>query len=130
MHLFVYGTLRRSAAHPMHVPLREAARLVGHARVRGVLYRVASYPGLVLEAGGGWVMGELYQLRDLAVLEPLDAYEGAAPHDPEPREFERVRAVAHRLDGGEQEAWVYAYRWPTAGLEIIASGDFSTERSG
>ena len=125
MHLFVYGTLRRSVAHPMHARLGEAARLVGEARVGGVLYRGGSYPGLVLGEGGGWVLGALYALRDLGVLAQLDADEGATPHDPEPRECERVRTVVQRLDGRELEAWVYTYGWPTAGLEIIVSGIFS-----
>lgn len=124
MDLFVYGTLRRSVGHPMHAPLRDAARLVGQARVAGVLYRVSSYPGLVLDGGAGWVHGELYELRDLAVLAQLDAYEGAAPDDPEPREFERVRAVVQLEGGGERAAWIYVYAWPTTGLEIIASGHF------
>lgn len=127
MHLFVYGTLRRSVAHPMHAPLRETASPLGDARVRGVLYRVASYPGLVLDGGAGWVLGELYYLRDPDVLVQLDAYEGAGPDDPEPREFRRVRARAERLEGlegHEHEVWLYEYGWPTEGMEIIGSGDF------
>jgi len=124
VNLFVYGTLLRSAAHPMHALLRETASPLGDARVRGVLYRVAAYPGIVLDAGSGWVSGELYHLRDPGVLERLDAYEGAGPQDPEPREYRRIRALVQRLDGEELEAWIYEYGWPTAGLPIIASGSF------
>jgi gamma-glutamylcyclotransferase (GGCT)/AIG2-like uncharacterized protein YtfP len=124
VNLFVYGTLRRSAAHPMHALLRETASSLGDARVRGVLYRVAAYPGLVLDAEAGWVQGELYRLRDPGVLERLDAYEGVGPLDPEPREYRRIRATVQCLDGEEHEAWVYEYGWDPAGLEIIASGDF------
>jgi gamma-glutamylcyclotransferase (GGCT)/AIG2-like uncharacterized protein YtfP len=127
MHLFVYGTLRRSIAHPMHALLGGTASSLGDARVRGVLYRVASYPGLVLDGGAGWVLGELYSLRDPDVLAQLDAYEGAGPDDSEPREFRRVRTVVEGLGGQggrEHEAWLYEYGWPVAGLEIIASGDF------
>lgn len=124
MVLFVYGTLRRSAGHPMHTVLRENASLLGPARVRGVLVVVGSYPGLVLDAGAGWVHGELYRLRDPVVLVPLDDYEGAGPLDPEPREYRRVRATVQPLEGGEQEAWVYEYARPIDGLPIIASGDF------
>lgn len=124
MNLFVYGTLRRSPAHPMHALLRETATGLGDARVRGLLYRVAEYPGLVLDATAGWVLGELYGLRDLDVLARLDAYEGAGPHDPEPREYRRIRTVVQRHDGQDVDAWLYEYGWPTAGLPIIASGDF------
>ena len=124
VNLFVYGTLRRSPAHPMHVLLRESATPLGDARVRGVLHRVADYPGLVLDAAAGWVLGELYALRDLDVLARLDAYEGASPHDPEPREYRRIRTVVQRHDRQDVDAWVYEYAWPTAGLPIIATGDF------
>lgn len=124
MNLFVYGTLRRSPAHPMHALLRETATGLGDARVRGLLYRVAQYPGLVLDATAGWVHGELYGLRDLDVLARLDAYEGAGPHDPEPREYRRIRTVVQRHDGQDVDAWLYEYGWPTVGLPIIASGDF------
>ena len=124
MNLFVYGTLRRSVAHPMHALLRETASPLGDARVRGVLYRVAAYPGIVLDAGAGWVWGELYCLREPGVLEQLDAYEGAGPQDPEPREYRRIRALVERLDGEELEAWIYEYGWPTTGIPIIASGNF------
>jgi len=124
VNLFVYGTLRRSAAHPMHALLRETATPLGDARVRGVLYRVAEYPGLVLDAGAGWVWGELYRLRDPAVLEQLDAYEGVGPQDPEPREYRRIRASVQRLAAEELDAWIYEYARPTAGLPVIGSGNF------
>ena len=124
VNLFVYGTLRRSAAHPMHALLCETASPLGDAQVRGVLYRVAAYPGLVLDAGAGWVRGELYRLREPGVLERLDVYEGVGPQDPEPHEYRRIRAVVQCLDGEEHEAWVYEYGGDTAGLAIIASGDF------
>lgn len=127
MNLFVYGTLRRSAAHPMHALLRESASLLGDARVRGVLHRVAAYPGLVLDPAAGWVHGELYRVRALDVLARLDEYEGAGPLDPEPHEYRRIRTVVQQTDGQEHEAWVYVYAWPTAGFPIIASGDFLRE---
>ncbi|MCH9683057.1 MAG: gamma-glutamylcyclotransferase, partial [Deltaproteobacteria bacterium] len=67
MFLFVYGTLRRRAAHPMHTPLQAASRFVGDARVRGSLYMVGDYPALELGNAAGWVQGEVYELHDLAV---------------------------------------------------------------
>lgn len=128
VHLFVYGTLRRAAAHPMHVPLCAAASFVGPARVRGVLVwageHPSHYPGVVLDARAGWVIGELYHLRDRTVLERLDAYEEAGPTYPEPQEFRRVQTTVERLDGGTEVGWIYEYGWPIAGLEVIASGDF------
>ncbi len=124
MHLFVYGTLRRAAGHPMHRSLCAFASLVGEARVRGRLYRIDHYPGLVLDDAAGWVRGELYRLRDLHGLDALDEYEGAGPHDPEPREYRRVQRSVQLLEGGERNAWIYEYRWPTQGRPAIGSGDF------
>lgn len=122
MHLFVYGTLRRDVGHPMHGPLRESAQLVGSARARGILYSIdEQYPGLVLDAAAGWVVGELYRLRDLGVLVPLDEYEGTGEPDPE---FRRVRGSVRSGDGSDREAWIYEYAGSVRGRSVIASGDY------
>lgn len=117
--LFVYGSLRRNATGAHH-PLLGAARLLGAATVEGALYRVAWYPGLVLEAGGGEVRGELYELPSAgagAMLAALDDYEGAG--------FGRRHTQA-RLDatGESLDTWMYAYLGDTPTLERIPSGDY------
>ncbi|MEM9460718.1 MAG: gamma-glutamylcyclotransferase family protein [Myxococcota bacterium] len=124
MHLFVYGTLRRAAGHPMHASLRAVANLVGEARVRGRLYMIEQYPGLVLDEAAAWVVGELYRLRDPTVLADLDEYEGISPDDQPPHEYRRVRRLVQLLDGGEHAAWIYEYDWSTEGRARIHSGDF------
>lgn len=108
----------------MHRLLRAAASSCEPARVRGVLYRADGYPGIVLDPGAGWVVGELYLLRDPSVLETLDAYEGAGAHDPEPREFQRVRTMVEPVGQAPLPAWIYAYGWSVEGLPVIESGDF------
>lgn len=123
-HLFVYGTLRRAVGHPMHARLFAGSRPVGLARTRGALYMANGYPGLVLDPREGWVVGEVYHLHDLALLAELDAYEGAGADDPEPREYQRVIASVELVGAAPLASWVYAYTWPTAGLERITSGDF------
>ena len=123
-HLFVYGTLRGGAGHPMHATLEAGARRVGAARVRGHLYQLDGYPGLVLDDAGPWVVGELYRLEDEAVLEPLDRYEGAHASDPEPREFRRIRGVVVDSQGQSQTAWIYVYGWSVNGCARIDSGDY------
>jgi gamma-glutamylcyclotransferase (GGCT)/AIG2-like uncharacterized protein YtfP len=124
MHLFVYGTLRRGHAHPMHASLSSAASFVGEARVRGRLYLVAHYPGLVLDDASSWVLGELYHLRDPSVLPLLDDFEGVGPDHPEPREYRRVERTVELLSGGGCSAWVYEYARPTEERLRIHSGDF------
>ncbi|MCA9708641.1 MAG: gamma-glutamylcyclotransferase [Myxococcales bacterium] len=124
MVLFVYGTLRRLAGHPMHASLRAVASFMGEGRIRGRLYLIDRYPGLVLDPTADWVVGELYEVRDLAGLAVLDAYEGASPEDPQPHEFRRVRRPVEQLDGQRCLAWIYEYGWPTEGRVRIPSGDF------
>jgi gamma-glutamylcyclotransferase (GGCT)/AIG2-like uncharacterized protein YtfP len=125
-HLFVYGTLRSECPHPMARTLAKSAELVGAARIRGRLYQVASYPGLILSDGAEeWVKGEVHRLSDpLALLPPLDDYEGF--------EFERVVTEATLSDGSRSRCWVYVYRDPSRITEElrIASGDFMDRTRG
>jgi gamma-glutamylcyclotransferase (GGCT)/AIG2-like uncharacterized protein YtfP len=110
--LFVYGTLLSTAGHPMGTRLQREARLIGPGTVRGRLYSLGRYPGLVEADGAGrLVHGEVYALKMTAVsLKWLDAYEGIVPGRPEESPYERVvRPV--RLDTGQTiDAWVYLYR--------------------
>ncbi|MEM7159462.1 MAG: gamma-glutamylcyclotransferase family protein [Myxococcota bacterium] len=123
-HLFVYGTLREGAGHPMHATLDAGARRVGAARVRGRLYRLDGYPGLVLDPAADWVHGELYRLHDAGVLDPLDRYEGAHPTDPEPLEFRRIQASVVDFKGEARAAWIYVYEWAVDEHARIGSGDY------
>lgn len=123
-HLFVYGTLRRAAAHPMHALLSAAADSIGAARVRGRLYQLGHYPGLVLDDRAGWVVGELFFVHDPSVYAVLDEYEGAAPTDRPPHEYARVVGQVARAEGLQVSAWIYEYRWSVVGRAVISSGDF------
>jgi gamma-glutamylcyclotransferase (GGCT)/AIG2-like uncharacterized protein YtfP len=80
-HLFVYGSLLSSIAHPSGERLRSEARLIGAASMPGRLYRVGWYPGLVAgAAGASRVHGEVYELADPArSLAWLDEYESIVP---------------------------------------------------
>ena len=66
-HVFVYGTLRQGEARDIN-RLLPAPRLLGNARVAGVLYHLGEYPGLLLGAAGS-VQGEVYEIS--AELERL-----------------------------------------------------------
>lgn len=115
--LFVYGSLRRNHSGATH-PLLAGTIHHGNATVQGTLYRVSWYPGLVL-AGDGRVHGELFEFptaRADAMLAALDDYEGSGYA----RRITRVQLA----DGRSVDAFVYTYLGPTAGLPVIASGDF------
>jgi gamma-glutamylcyclotransferase (GGCT)/AIG2-like uncharacterized protein YtfP len=124
MHLFGYGSLLSAIRHPMGERLRREATLVGPASVRGRLYRVASYPGLVdKDATKARVHGELYALANPTLtLEWLDAYEGIRPGNAGRNEYERVERAVRHAAGGETTAWVYLYLGDTARLEPVPGG--------
>ena len=125
MHLFVYGTLRRAAFHPMH-SLLGSAEFVGAGRFQGCLYNVGSYPAAVYsDDPADTVHGEVYRLRKPAeTLTALDRYEGCATDDPTPCEYRRASADVRLATGEVIPAQIYLYQWPVEGLTRIAEGDY------
>jgi gamma-glutamylcyclotransferase (GGCT)/AIG2-like uncharacterized protein YtfP len=127
--LFVYGTLRAHGRRGMHPLLADGARLLGSGRVRGRLFDLGAFPGLVpAQDPGSWVRGEAYVLLDPErTLARLDEYEGCGRSDPEPHAFARVERDVF-LDSGERTAaWVYVYRGSPANGREIVSGDYRSE---
>jgi len=126
--VFVYGTLRSALGHEMHRVLTHGARFIGDATVRGALYDLGAYPGLVTEGDDlERVSGELYALEpdDAEVtLALLDAYEGCANSDPEPHEYRRAIVQVRFNDGSQRDAWTYVLSRSHAGLERIPGGDY------
>ena len=91
----------------------------------GILYLVADYPGLVLDAAGEPVVGELLQLGPAAgMLHELDRYEGCRPGQARPHEFVRRRVRVSTGSGEAPEAWVYLYNHEVTGLKRIPGGNF------
>ena len=76
LHVFVYGTLRRGEANDIN-RLQPAPRLLGLARLRGSLYDLGPYPGVIL-GGEGWVQGEVYAITP-ELERQLDVIEAVAP---------------------------------------------------
>jgi gamma-glutamylcyclotransferase (GGCT)/AIG2-like uncharacterized protein YtfP len=127
-YLFVYGTLRKDAEHEMYNVLASHTSFVGMATVRGDLYSLGDYPGLVpCRDTVNLVKGELYEI-DTDMLEHtlglLDDYEGIGQKDPLPHEYHRELLPAI-LNGDRQvEAWAYVLNRGLEGLSQIRSGDF------
>jgi gamma-glutamylcyclotransferase (GGCT)/AIG2-like uncharacterized protein YtfP len=122
--LFVYGTLRRGSAHPWAATLARSANWLGEGRLAGRLYDLGEYPGAV-DAGDGWVRGDVYHLLNPAGLLPLlDDYEDFRADAPQLGEFRRVsRPVL--LDGGESRmCWVYLYNRDVTGLTPVRDGRY------
>jgi gamma-glutamylcyclotransferase (GGCT)/AIG2-like uncharacterized protein YtfP len=126
--LFVYGSLRSSQTNPFARLLAESADCLGPAKVRGRLYRIGSYPGLIpSKSVDEWVLGEVFRMRNPAVsLAALDDYEGCGARDTPPFPYERVATHAALEDGQILLCWVYVYRGsqPLTEERRIRSGDF------
>jgi len=123
-HLFVYGSLMSRAGHRMGRRLAREARCLGEASLRGRLYTISWYPGLV-DAGGedDRVWGEVFRLDDPArALAWLDAYEGITPGSPARGEYARLQRSVRLATGAELSAWVYVYRRDVAGLRPVPGG--------
>lgn len=118
--VFVYGTLRRGGSNGWRM---EGGRHVGPARVRGRLYFVDWYPGLVLDRGGGEVVGDLFEV-DEALLAALDEFEGGSTEEVDGAEYRRVKVEARSDDGEPLSAWVWEWLGPAPEERRVACGDW------
>ena len=117
--VFVYGTLRQGASNHWRI---QDAECLGTGLVRGGLYVIDWYPGLVLDPSGSRVAGEVYRVSP-DLLEELDAFEGAAGTPGS--EYHRVRTDVTSPDGERREhVWVWEFRMPVEESRRIVSGDW------
>lgn len=118
-HLFAYGTLKPGLAPAAVAPLAARLRPVGEGRIRGALYDLGPYPGLVLRPDAAtWVSGIVLELPDdEVVLQGLDRYEGV--------EFSRTECDVVRESGDRLRCWVYEFRGNLRGAKRVVSGEWS-----
>lgn len=107
----------------MYEVLCEHGTRAGPARVRGRLYVVDWYPGLVRDVSAEWVLGELWSEIDGAAWPVLDFYEGCSAEDPQPHEYVR-RLTTVEAEGVTRHAWVYDYARDVSTLSVVDSGDW------
>ena len=124
--VFVYGTLMSGFDHPMSKLLAAGADLLGPATVRGRLYMITHYPGLLhSDDVGDIVHGELYRLREIdALMAALDDYESVGPSYEPPTLYVREVVPVTLRDGSVMEAWTYIYNRPVDATKRIMSGKF------
>lgn len=123
-YLFVYGTLRKECETGAHKEYLRGADFVSPAKIRGQLFMVDYYPGLVLSETEHWAIGEIYLLEHESQLHDLDVYEGCAKKSPKPHEYERRLSEVTLSSGEILQAWTYVYQQDTSKLDTINSGDF------
>jgi gamma-glutamylcyclotransferase (GGCT)/AIG2-like uncharacterized protein YtfP len=73
--IFVYGSLRRGGAGAMSIRF-PGSRFIAEAEVRGSLYDLGAYPGLLLNESNSPVTGEVYEVDD-DLLNKLDEFEAS-----------------------------------------------------
>ena len=123
-YVFVYGTLRSACETGAHKQYLRGADFISPAKIRGQLFMVDYYPGLVLSETEHWAIGEIYLLEDEAQLHDLDVYEGCAKKSPQPHEYERRLTQVLLTSGEPMNAWVYVYKQNADHLPLINSDDF------
>ena len=123
-YVFVYGTLRSACETGAHKEYLRGADFVSPAKIRGQLFMVDYYPGLVLSETEHWAIGEIYLLGNDAQLHDLDVYEGCAKKSPQPHEYERRMTDVVLSSGETLQVWTYVYQQDTSNLSCINSGDF------
>ena len=123
--LFVYGTLLPGRAPTAVRDLIERTRVISAATMRGRLYDLGSYPGVVIDPGAGPVIGQVLEVPDDPELWlRLDAYEGFDSNDPARSLFRRVRwhVQPTASSGRPLHCWVYVYNGDVAPENLIESG--------
>ena len=74
--VFVYGTLRRGGAGAMSIRFPDS-KFIAEAKVRGSLYDLGAYPGLLLNEADSLVTGEVYEVDD-EILSKMDEFEATS----------------------------------------------------
>ncbi|MCR9064949.1 MAG: gamma-glutamylcyclotransferase [Cytophagales bacterium] len=126
MYLFVYGTLmRKCKTNEWSVYLQKNAKYMGEAKVKGELYKIDFYPGLV--SGDGWVYGEVYQLKNPeSTLHFLDQYEDYQEGDTENSLYLRQEtSVVLLKEKKSLQCLAYYYNKSIEGLKKYTDGKFS-----
>lgn len=133
--LFVYGTLLSAASgskgRGQRDRLHRAARVVGNATVRGRLYDLGAYPGLVIARPDDEVVhGEVLELASPfeRTLRGLDDYEGIVPGNHPHNEYERRLLDATLETGDTVSAWAYVYLHAPPPGSLIACGSWLARR--
>ncbi len=139
-YLFVYGTLRANympstsqaslssaltrsieQADLLRAKLAKHSQCLGLGHCWGRLVDAGGYPGLVLDANGKQIVGDVLELTSTAlVFSYLDAYEEYGPSFAKPNEYVRRKIEVYLgIKPVPRQAWAYTYNWPTKGLAFI-----------
>jgi gamma-glutamylcyclotransferase (GGCT)/AIG2-like uncharacterized protein YtfP len=124
-YLFAYGTLIPGCEPAQMNSICSRLELVGEATVRGILYDLGAFPGVV--EGDGIVRGVVLRVpRD--AWRAMDAYEGCPIPGGEDGLFRRIPTRATLAGGDDIECWLYVYAREVDAERIVVSGDWRQHR--
>lgn len=125
--LFVYGSLLSNFKSAIGQFLKLHAKFLGEVYVKGLLFDLGQYPGLISPANTSQlVYGHLLQLFDPEnVFVTLDQYEGINPEDLSNSEYYRALIQLETNDLGVDQCWTYIYNLSTSGLKVIPGGNYA-----
>lgn len=118
--VFVYGTLRRGGSNHFRMA---GAEFVSSGTIRGRMYRIDWYPGLVLDESAGEIHGEAY-LVGAEQLEALDRFEGLSAGEFQGSEYRRVQTMVVRQDSQTLTAWVWEWLGIVDERQRVSDGDW------
>lgn len=124
--LFVYGSLRKGFQHAAYGYISAYFKLVGPAKVNGLLYDMGEFPAAVPTTSEDFIVGELYELNNNDefgwAMAQIDDYEGVNPELGEIPLYRRGTATVF-CNGLSSSAWIYWYNGNVSGHPVISSGD-------
>lgn len=118
--VFVYGTLRRGGSNDFRLA---GAEFISAGTVRGRLYRIDWYPGLVLDEAGDEIHGEVFSV-DAELLAALDIFEGLSAGEIEGSEYRRVPVTVMCRDSTTITAWIWEWIGMTSESWRLNDGDW------
>lgn len=121
--VFVYGTLRRGGSN--HFRMAGAEWITG-GTVRGHLYRIDWYPGLVLDEAGDEIHGEVYSVGP-DQMSDLDVFEGLSAGEIQGSEYRRVQAIVMPQNSQPLTAWVWEWLGIVQESQRLTDGDWLKE---
>jgi gamma-glutamylcyclotransferase (GGCT)/AIG2-like uncharacterized protein YtfP len=121
--VFVYGTLRRGGSNHFRMA---GAGFISSGTIRGRMYRIDWYPGLVLDPHGDEIQGEAYAVGP-EQLEALDRFEGLSAGEIQGSEYRRVQTTVVKQDSQTLTAWVWEWLGMVDESQRLADGDWLKE---
>jgi len=129
--LFVYGSLLSPLSNRESIRLREENTYLGTAYIKGFLFEIDGYPGVIPDpVSGNKIIGELYRINEVKeTFKWLDQYEEVDPKNNPLPEYRRILVPVYYRNGIIC-SWMYQYSRSTRGLREIPSGNYLDYLSG